>query len=208
MTTPTETPSWDLVTAAQRGDHDAFGTIYRRYVDVVHRYVYYRTRNRHLTEDITSETFLKALRSIDSVSAQGKDVATWLVTIARNLILDHVKSSRVRRVTLSANPGYSATDAANSYGTERRATVWLNIPEPRDGGDPATEVVSAAVVDELLRCVSQLPSAQRECVTLRFLTGLSVAETAAVMRRAEGSVKALTHRGIRTLAKQLPGELR
>src|SRR5205814_828483 len=88
--------AWELVNAAQQGDTAAFGKLYDRYVDVVYRYVLFRVGDRNLAEDITSETFLRALRRITSISYQGRDVGAWFVTIARNLIFDHVKSSRYR----------------------------------------------------------------------------------------------------------------
>jgi RNA polymerase sigma-70 factor (ECF subfamily) len=88
--------AWALVHSAQQGDTSAFGSLYDRYVDVVYRYVLFRVGDRELAEDVTSETFLRALRRIGSVSYQGRDVGAWFVTIARNLVLDHVKSSRFR----------------------------------------------------------------------------------------------------------------
>ncbi len=85
-----------LVQRAQAGDADAFGELYDRYVDLVYRYVYYRVASQQLAEDLTSETFLRALRRIGSFTWQGRDVGAWFVTIARNLIADHYKSGRYR----------------------------------------------------------------------------------------------------------------
>ncbi|MGW0516652.1 sigma-70 family RNA polymerase sigma factor [Crossiella sp. NPDC003009] len=186
-----ETPSpageaWALVQAAQAGDSDAFGRLYDQYVDVVFRYVLFRVGDRSLAEDFTSETFLRALRRISSVSYQGRDVGAWFVTIARNLILDHVKSSRYRFEVPTAEL------ADNS--------------EPLAG--PEQEVLAEATNAELLKCVGQLNTDQRECIVLRFLQGLSVAETAEVMGRNEGAIKALQHRAVRRLAQLLPQGLR
>src|SRR4029450_11140113 len=86
-------------------DQDAFGQLYDRYVDVVFRFVLFRVGDRPLAEDLTSETFLRALRRISSVSYQGRDVGAWFVTIARNLVLDHVKSSRYRLEMTTADVG-------------------------------------------------------------------------------------------------------
>src|SRR5436305_1602880 len=86
----------DIVTRAQAGEAEAFGLLYDRYVDVVYRYIYYRVANATLAEDLTSETFLRALRRISSYTWQGRDFEAWLVTIARNLIADHFKSGRYR----------------------------------------------------------------------------------------------------------------
>jgi len=177
---------WDLVRAAQSGDSDAFGALYDRYVAVVYRYVLFRVGDRTLAEDVTSETFLRALRSIGSISYQGRDVGAWFVTIARNIVFDHVKSSRYRLEVTTAEPADS-----------REVT-----------SGPEQEVLTGAANAELLRCVSQLGDDQRECITLRFIQGLSVAETAAKMGRNEGAVKALQHRAVRRLAQLLPNWLR
>ena len=181
-----DTVAWDLVAAAQQGDQNAFGQLYDRYVDVVFRFVLFRVGDRPLAEDLTSETFLRALRRISSVSYQGRDVGAWFVTIARNLVLDHVKSSRYRLEMTTA-------DIADSSASDR---------------GPEHEVVQEATAAELMRCVAQLGRDQQECIVLRFMQGLSVSETAAVMGRNEGAVKALQHRAVRRLAQLLPEGLR
>jgi RNA polymerase sigma-70 factor, ECF subfamily len=178
--------SWDLVHAAQAGDKSAFARLYDKYVDVVFRYVLFRVGDRELAEDVTSETFLRALRRIESVSYQGRDVGAWFVTIARNLVLDHVKSSRFRLEV---------------------ATAEVDDSRPAESG-PEQQVLSKVTRTALLQCVGQLGDDQRECIVLRFLQGLSVAETAKVMDRNEGAVKALQHRAVRRLAQLLPPELR
>lgn len=181
-----DTAAWDLVAAAQQGDQNAFGQLYDRYVDVVFRFILFRVSDRPLAEDLTSETFLRALRRISSVSYQGRDVGAWFVTIARNLVLDHVKSSRYRLEMTTADILDSSAD---------------------DRG-PEHEVVEEATAAELMRCVAQLGRDQQECIMLRFMQGMSVSETAAVMGRNEGAVKALQHRAVRRLAQLLPEGLR
>jgi RNA polymerase sigma-70 factor, ECF subfamily len=178
--------SWDLVHSAQQGDVTAFGRLYDRYVDVVYRYVLFRVGDRELAEDVTSETFLRALRRITSVSYQGRDVGAWFVTIARNLVLDHVKSSRFRLEV---------------------ATAEVDDSRRVESG-PEQQVISKVTTAALLECVEQLGDDQRECIVLRFLQGLSVAETAEIMNRNEGAVKALQHRAVRRLAQLLPPSLR
>jgi RNA polymerase sigma-70 factor (ECF subfamily) len=173
---------WDLVRRAQAGDAEGFGQLYDRYVDVVFRFVYHRVGDRATAEDFTSETFVRALRRIDSLTFQGRDVGAWLVTIARNIVLDHVKSSRYRLEVTTAD----MRDAD-------RAT---------DG--PEDAVLQGLTNAELLAGVAQLSDEQRECVVLRFLQGLSVAETAAAMGKKDGAIKALQHRAVRRLATLLP----
>jgi RNA polymerase sigma-70 factor (ECF subfamily) len=178
--------AWALVQAAQSGDTSAFGALYDRYVDSVFRYVLFRVGDRTLAEDVTSETFLRAFRRITSISYQGRDVGAWFVTIARNLVLDHVKSSRFRLEVATADPDDGASTESG----------------------PEHEVLTRLTHVELLRCVRLLGEDQRECIVLRFLQGLSVSETANIMGRNDGAIKALQHRAVRRLAQLLPAELR
>lgn len=172
--------AWDLVSAVQGGDAGAYGQLFDRYHEMVFRYLLFRTRHRDLAEDLTSETFTRALRRIGSVSYQGRDIGAWFVTIARNLVADHVKSSRYKRERLTAE----LSEADLTY--------------PVDGG-PEWQAVAGAERAEVLRCVAQLNTDQRTCLELRFFQDRSVAETARLMGRTEGAVKALTQRAVRRL---------
>jgi RNA polymerase sigma-70 factor (ECF subfamily) len=173
-----------LVVRAQAGDAEAFGELYDRYVDLVYRYVYYRVGTSQLAEDLTSETFLRALRRISTFTWQGRDVGAWFVTIARNLIADHYKSGRYR-LELS-------TDDIVETGAKLTA----------DG--PENSVLEAMQNKVLLEAVKQLNPEQQECIVLRFLQGLSVAETAQAMGKNDGAIKALQYRAIRSLGRLLP----
>ncbi len=183
---PTDNGAWTLVKSSQQGDMAAFSELFERYYDVVFRYVLFRMNDRTLAEDITQETFVRALRRIGSVTYQGRDIAAWFVTIARNLIFDHVKSSR--------------------YKLESTTADMVDLSPSTSG--PEQQVIDGATHDELLRCVRKLNPDQQECIQLRFLQGLSVAETAHIMERNEGAVKALQHRAVRRLAQLLPEGLR
>ncbi|NEE26189.1 RNA polymerase subunit sigma-24, partial [Streptomyces sp. SID7982] len=63
----------DLVERAQAGEADAFGRLYDQYSDTVYRYIYYRVGGKATAEDLTSETFLRALRRISTFTWQGRD---------------------------------------------------------------------------------------------------------------------------------------
>ncbi len=160
--------------------------IVRDHGDRVYRLAYRLSGNPHDAEDITQETFVRALRRITSVSYQGRDIGAWFVTIARNLIFDHVKSSRYRL---------------------EQTTAEIVELSPSTSG-PEQQVLDGATNNELLKCIGKLNPDQQECIKLRFLQGLSVAETAVIMDRNEGAVKALQHRAVRRLAQLLPEGLR
>ncbi|HEV7707302.1 MAG TPA: ECF subfamily RNA polymerase sigma factor, BldN family, partial [Asanoa sp.] len=177
---------WGLVERAQAGESEAFGLIYDRYVDTVFRFVYFRVGNRQLAEDLTSDTFLRALKRIGSFTWQGRDLGAWLVTIARNLVADHFKSGRYR---LEVTTG----DVLDADREDRG-------PE----GSPEAAVVDHITNVALLTAVKQLNPEQQECIVLRFLQGFSVAETAQSMGKNEGAIKALQYRAVRALARLLP----
>jgi RNA polymerase sigma-70 factor (ECF subfamily) len=177
---------WELVRRAQEGDAQAFGDLYDHYVGMVHRYVYHRVGDRTTAEDVTSETFVRALRRIDSLSFQGRDVGAWLITIARNIVFDHVKSSRYRLEVTTAD--------------------MRDADTATDG--PEEAVVQKLTNEALVECIRKLGPEQQECLVLRFLHGLSVAETAEVMGKRDGAIKALQHRAVRRLAGLLPEGLR
>lgn len=170
-----------LVELAQRGDAEAFGQLYDAYVTPIYRLAYHRLGSRHLAEDLTGDTFVRALRSIGSFTWQGKDFGAWLTTIARNLIADHYRSSR-----------------------HRLEDVVAAIPEqPGVGPGTEDEVLAGLSNADLMRAVHALAPEQRDCILMRFLEGLSIAETAAALGRSEGAVKQLQLRAMRNLAKSV-----
>jgi RNA polymerase sigma-70 factor (ECF subfamily) len=175
-----------LVELARGGDAEAFGMLYDHYHVQVYRFVYYRVGSVALAEDLTSETFFRALRGMASFHWQGKDFGAWLITIARNLTADHFKAGRTRL----------------EQSTEDMSQHDLST----EGPDSA--VLASLTNEALLAALKELPHEQQECLIMRFLQGLSIAETATVLGRTDGAVKQLQLRAVRNLAKLLPEGLR
>ena len=175
-----------LVELARDGDAEAFGQLYDHYMSGVFRFIYYRVGSRQLAEDLTSETFVRGLKAIQRFTWQGKDFGAWLTTIARNLIADHFKSSRSRLEIISDD-----------------------VPEGRVMARSTEEEVLSLISNEMLfDAVNSLPPEQRDCVLMRFIQGMSIAETAAALKRSEGAIKQLQLRAVRSLAKRVPSDLR
>ena len=175
-----------LVELARTGDKEAFGLLYDHYHVSVHRFLYYRTRSQTLAEDLTSETFFKALRSMSNFRWQGRDFGAWLMTIARNLATDHFKAGRTRLELV--------TDDMSQH------------DDATEG--PESAVLATLTNEALMHALTELPDEQRDCLIMRFLQGMSIAETAAVLGRSDGAVKQLQLRGVRNLAKLVPDGLR
>jgi len=175
-----------LVELARGGDPEAFGQLYDHYQPSVYRFLYYRTRSAVVAEDLCSDTFFRALRNMSSFRWQGKDFGAWLMTIARNLATDHFKAGRTRLEMTTEDMGQH--DASTE--------------------GPENAVIASLTNEILLEALTQLPNEQRDCLVMRFLQGLSIAETAAVLERSDGAVKQLQLRGVRNLAKLMPEGLR
>jgi RNA polymerase sigma-70 factor (ECF subfamily) len=181
-TQPTETevstdPSWQLVYDVQNGNMSKFGAIYQHYAGSLLAYFLARGLDRATAEDLTSETFIRALRAIGTVSYQGKEIGAWLRTIARNLTVDHVKSGRYRHETLTADLLYLGHSTTS----------------------PESQVLASFELNDLSHHLRQLSDDQRKCLILRRVLGLSVSETAVALEKSTEAVKALLYRACRYL---------
>ncbi len=176
-----------LVELARGGDKEAFGLLYDHYQPSVYRFLYYRVGSAHLAEDLTGDTFFRALRSMNGFRWQGRDFGAWLMTIARNLAADHFKAGRTRLEQTTEDLG--------------------TLDSPTDEG-PESLVLDSLTNEELLGALRTLPRDQQDCLVMRFLQGLSLAETAEALDRSAGAVKQLQLRAVRHLATLLPDELR
>lgn len=176
-----------LVELARGGDTEAFGQLYDHYAPQVHRFLYYRTRSVTLAEDLTSETFFRALRSMNNFRWQGRDFGAWLMTIARNLATDHFKAGRTRL---------------------ELTTEDMGLHDDAREESPETTVMASLTNEMLLAALADLPGEQRDCLVMRFLQSMSIAETAQALGRSEGAVKQLQLRAVRNLAKKMPEGIR
>jgi RNA polymerase sigma-70 factor, ECF subfamily len=175
-----------LVELARSGDKEAFGLLYDHYQVSVYRFVYYRVGSVQLAEDLTGETFFRALRSMNGFRWQGKDFGAWLMTIARNLTADHFKSGRNR--------------------LEQTTEDMSTLDSATEG--PESSVLAALTNDALLEAMRRLPQDQQDCLVMRFLQGKSLAETAEALERSAGAIKQLQLRAVRNLAGLLPEGVR
>ncbi|MEU4170971.1 sigma-70 family RNA polymerase sigma factor [Streptomyces sp. NPDC026665] len=178
-----------LVAKAAAGDRDAFATLYNEHRREVYRYLYRRTSNRALAEDLTSETFVRALKRIDTFTERPNSggFGGWLCTIARNLYADHCKLSRTLHEVPIADVGaYESLDLAASAETD--ALRGLNAVE-------ASMTIRSAM--------AKLTPKQRRCIQLRYLDELSIDQTCVALGRSEGAVKTMSFRAIRSMRRVL-----
>lgn len=174
----------DLVARAQAGEEQAFAGLYDRYVNSIFAYVYHRVGQRQTAEDLTGDVFVRALRRVTTFRWQGVDFGAWLMTIARNRVHDHFKSARFR--------------------LEATVDEVFDSPHAHNPDDPEGTALTEEAAHAVHAALRELKGEQAEVLYLRFLAHMNVAETAQVMNKTEGAIKALQYRALKALEKKLP----
>ncbi|MFB7776867.1 RNA polymerase sigma factor [Streptomyces bauhiniae] len=177
----------ELAARAAAGDRDAFAILYNGHRPMVFSYLVTRTRSRVLAEDLTSETFARALASIHrfSKNAASGGFGGWLYRIARNLHIDYVRKMSTRMEMPTLLTSFDSTVAGSPEVLERSAeTTTLRELDLVDTAATLTVALAA------------ITPAQRECLRLRYVEGLTLQETAARMGKQIGAIKTLAFRGL------------
>jgi RNA polymerase sigma-70 factor (ECF subfamily) len=167
-----------LVERAKR-DPEAFGRLYDTYFGKIYAYVYRKTGDRQAAEDLTADTFMKALANIKGYRYTGQPFAAWLYRIAANVVTDHYRSRRV------AAP---LDDSLQVAGTE---------------GNPEAVALHLDDQQAVARAIQTLSPDQQDVILLRFSGGLKLKEIAEVVGKTEGAVKALMFRALGGLKGKL-----
>lgn len=180
----------DAVAATQQGDDRAFDTIYRRYQPTVLGFIIRRVQNLQTAEDLTADVFIRAYRNIGSFTWQGRDLGAWLITIARNRVIDHFRSVQVK-----------SEFAMDIFETDLTGSRHCSIADrPQAADQVALGRADSSHLDEILAdAISTLTPPQQVVIRLRFLEQLTVAETAVRLGLNPGAVKGLTCRAMAVL---------
>ena len=170
----------ELITHAQRGDVNAIGRLYDRHRESIFRYLWIRLDDRQLAEDLTGDVFMRMLDALPRYRLQGLPFRAWLYRIAHNLLVDHIRKMN------------------------HQITVPIDVVEEHAAGDDLDQTVELKRLNERLQvALMSLEPTQGEVVTLRFMAGLSLRETALTLGKTEAAIKALQHRGLSSLRRAL-----
>jgi RNA polymerase sigma-70 factor (ECF subfamily) len=175
-----ETITPEAIARAQTGDPAVIGDIYDHYRLGVYRYLYYRVGDPHTAEDLTSEVFLRMIRSLNGYHPQNVAFDAWLFQIARNLSIDHYRKSGSREhLSLEEDMIADHTD------------------------DPDRNLENNLTSDVLLKALAKLSETQRDVIVLRFVNGLPIAQVAQALHKSENAVKAMQRRSLAKLRTTL-----
>jgi len=171
-----------LIRRAQQHDQDAFAQLYEEYFDKIYRYIAFKIGNKTEAEDMTQQVFLNAIKSISSFRWRGIPFSAWLFRIAHNQVVDYLRKKA------------------------KHATTSLDEVLVSNGNNPQLVAEQNLDIERLLLATKQLTQAQREVISLRFASELSIAQVAKVMGKSQGAIKALQHSAIVALRKTLSVE--
>lgn len=162
---------------AARGDSEAFGILYERYVGRIYNYIYYRTGNPHDAEDLTARVFFRAMRHIYNYSDRGLPFSAWLYRIAHNLVANwHRDNNRRREIPLDDG---LISEHQISY--------------------PEHELLKSEERERLLKMLRGLQPDRQQLIILKFVEHMSNAEIGLIMGKTEGAIKSLYHRTLTSL---------
>lgn len=157
---------------------DDFEAMYESNAPLIYRFMFWRTRDKMLAEDLTSNVFEKAWRSRDSF--KGGSTKAWLHRIARNTLIDHWRKHQDLLVE----------DPASLEIAAEQATLSEDLDQEM-------------VAEELRRAISKLPKDMRLVVESRFVDGLSAKQTGQELGFSEANVRVIQYRALRKLRDYL-----
>jgi len=169
-----------LVDAAKRGEEQALSRLYDTYFPRIYRYVLARTGDVSDSEDLTEEVFLRVVDAIGRFEWREAPFSAWIFRIAHNAVIS-----------------YRRRNGSRPRSTPLTESLPVNIEGPED------QVEKELLLREIIEAAKVLPDTQQRVIELRFIAGLSVAETARALGKGEGNVKVIQHKAIARLRDML-----
>lgn len=180
----------EIVKKAQK-DSEAFVVLFDKYYQHIFGYVAKRVANIALAQDITSETFFKALNKLGQFQWRGISFSSWLYKIATNEINAHYRSNRHTHISLEAileSQGLELADEQNLAEEVMLAEEKLSRHQ---------EFLQAQ------KLISKLPSKYQDVISLKYFEQKKISEIAEILGKKEGTIKSLLSRGIGKLKEHM-----
>lgn len=168
-----------LVRRAVARDRDAFGALYDRHVVRVYRHIYYMVGNAAEAEDLSAQAFLQAWEAIHRYQIRGAPFVSWLLRIAHNLGVSHLRSKR---------------DSSELPET---------LVDHSRHGNPEEVLQRQVEADRVRQAIMRLRDEQRQVIMLRFIEDLEYREVAEIVGKSVAAVRVIQHRALNALRKQM-----
>jgi len=167
-----------IIRSCQSGKSEDFALIYDRYIRQIYNFIYYKTLHKETAEDLTSQTFMKALKAIGAFKTGSGTFSAWLYMIARNLVIDHYRAAK------------------NDANLE-------DIFDLASDADPLVDTDNAITLEKVKSYLVKLKPEQRELVTMRLWDGLGFKEIAAALGLTEANSKMIFYRTMTKMREEL-----
>ncbi|HEX5004526.1 MAG TPA: sigma-70 family RNA polymerase sigma factor [Gemmatimonadales bacterium] len=173
----------EVVLEARAGRQAAYRELVRRYERPIFSLIYRMVRNREQAEDLSQETFVKALNAIESYRPEYK-FSSWIFKIANNVSIDHLRRRELDTLSLDGSPHALTPEAiqASALQLGDRQETALEELEARELGG------------EIEEAIASLRPEYRSCILLRHVEGRAYEEIATMMDLPLGTVKTYIHR--------------
>ena len=184
-----------LVRQCMAGDQQAWQQLvvsqHRRIYAICYRF----TGSASDAEDLTQDVFLKLYRNLASFDTQKGSFQTWITTLARNLLVDHFRRTRMERTTDSLDASFGGEGDGDGL------TMADRLADPRPSQE--THAAGLELKVRIQQALAQLSPELREAVVFRDLEDMDYKEIAQVLRIPDGTVKSRISRGRGELARLL-----
>ena len=184
-----DTPEWaaltdqQVVLLARGGREAAYRELIRRYERPVFALLFRMVRDRELAEDLSQETFIKALNAIDSYRPEFK-FSSWIFKIANNAAIDHLRRRELDTLSLDGSPHAETPEAMQATALQ----IGLRQESPLDA------VVARELGGTIEAAIGRLRPEYRSCILLRHVEGRAYEEIAEILSLPLGTVKTYIHR--------------
>jgi RNA polymerase sigma-70 factor, ECF subfamily len=193
-----DTPEWvrlsdqEVVLMARAGREAAYRELIRRYERPIFALLFRMVRDRELAEDLSKETFIKALNAIESYRPEFK-FSSWIFKIANNAAIDHLRRRELDTLSLDGSPHAETPEAMQATALQigARQESPLDTVEAKELGG-AIEVA-----------IGRLRPEYRSCILLRHVEGRAYEEIAEMLDLPLGTVKTYIHRARNELRQAL-----
>jgi RNA polymerase sigma-70 factor (ECF subfamily) len=193
-----ETPEWvrlsdqEVVLMARAGREAAYRELIRRYERPIFALLFRMVRDRELAEDLSQETFVKALNAIESYRPEFK-FSSWIFKIANNAAIDHLRRRELDTLSLDGSPHAETPEAM-------QATA-LQIGSRQES--PLDAVEAKELGGAIESAIGRLRPEYRSCILLRHVEGRAYEEIAEMLDLPLGTVKTYIHRARNELRQAL-----
>lgn len=173
----------EVVLQAREGLEAAYRELIRRYERPIFSLIYRMVRDRALAEDLSQETFIKALNAIDSYRPEYK-FSSWIFKIANNAAIDQIRRRELDTLSLDGSPHATTPDEIEATALQVSAR----------GLSPLEALESSELGGQIEQAIGRLRPEYRSCILLRHVEGLAYEEIAELMNLPLGTVKTYIHR--------------